>query len=357
MSKVTIVRAADYAELSEFHSAFPGDIQSPTFWEQRFRCWWDDNPAFDEGVVRGWIVRGQTGEIGGFLGNVPSLFRIGGKDRRVFSATTWRVLPEHRSASIHLYLAHMEAGAGCLLFNTTASSHTFPMLEYLRYRSLASSVSGRTFFVAVNTKSVMAAYLHGRKFPVIVKLLARAALMLAQFPLQVMMAIKRGDQVKVLPEADATFDELWERTRGMYDNVSVRTAAQINWLCFSNPKLKKTLIGCYQNGKLRGFAIFSDSQRRGTKALELCDIWSEVLGDDATSSLLVGAWDHAKRHNYDVIVFRDYCTALSSTFRKLGFLLTAGDTSRIFYRPTDSAAMDFSRSDSYFSSLEGDRVL
>lgn len=357
MSEITVVRSTDYAQLSRFHAGFPGDGETSAYWEQRFRCWWDDNPAFDEDVPRGWVQRDDTGAIGGFLGNVPSFFRMQGLDQRVFSATSWRVLEEHRSCSIQLYLAHMEAGASSLLFNTTASPHTFRVMEYLRYRSVPSSSSGRTFLVAVNAAIAIGAYLSHRQVPALGKWVAGAAVKLAQFPFEAMLRSASSVEVRVLSRADASFDDLWHRTCDRYTNTSVRNAAQVNWLCFSNPNNLKTLIGCYVCGELRGFAIFADSKPRGIKVLELRDLWSETPDDGVIRALLAGTCDYAKRNDYAVIALHDYSTALTKAFRGLGLFLTTSDPTRVFYRSPDSVNLDFALGDSYLSGLEGDRVL
>lgn len=357
MSELTLVRSSDYAQLSRFHAAFPGEVRTPAFWEQRFRYWWDDNPAFDEDVPRGWMLRDGTGAIGGFLGNVPSFFRMQGREQRVFGATSWRVLQEHRSSSIPLYLAHMEAGASSLLFNTTPSESAVRVLEYLKYRSVPSSSSGRAFHVAVRAGAAMGAYLRDRQVPEFVKWVAGAPLRLAQIPLETVLRCTSRAGVRVLSHADSAFDDLWHRTCNRHTNTSVRSAAQVNWLCFSNPDFRKTLIGCYEHGKLRGFAIFADARPRGVKALELCDLWTEAPDDGVTRAILAGTWDHAKRNDYAVIVLHDYSAALTRLFRRLGLFFTTGDTTRIFYRSPDSANIDLALGDSYLTGLEGDRAL
>ena len=113
----------------------------------RLGHWWERNPSFSEDFPRGWVLRAEAGAIAGFLGNIPRLFRSHGHDRRVFCATTWRVLPPYRNSSLRLYAAHVAAGKRTLLFNTTANASAARVLEYLKYQSLPKSGSGRAFLL------------------------------------------------------------------------------------------------------------------------------------------------------------------------------------------------------------------
>ena len=90
--QVTCVVPADYAELAAFLASFPDDeTGSADAWLDRMRAWWDLNPAFEDSMARGWVLR-YDDRIVGFFGSIPRRFRLGGRETTVFASTTWRGL-------------------------------------------------------------------------------------------------------------------------------------------------------------------------------------------------------------------------------------------------------------------------
>ena len=60
MPEVSRVSEADYAALSSFLADFPEDESgSADAWLRRMRTWWDLNPAYDDALTRGWLLREQ----------------------------------------------------------------------------------------------------------------------------------------------------------------------------------------------------------------------------------------------------------------------------------------------------------
>src|SRR3989338_8033751 len=82
-------------ELIGFLSHFENETRSEEFWRQRLAYWWEKNPAFDEQLPMGWIIRDKA-EIVGFLGSITSLYVYDKKNYPALNMTTWRVAKEQR---------------------------------------------------------------------------------------------------------------------------------------------------------------------------------------------------------------------------------------------------------------------
>lgn len=359
------VASNDYAEIARFLAEFPGGEQPMEFWLRRLRLWWDDNPAFAPDVPRGWILRdGAAGSVVGFLGNVPSMFRVAGEDRRVFNATTWRVRPDQRGSSLQLYLAQVEAANGELMFNTTPNDAVVKVLSYLRFTSLPSYPSGRVYLVPLRPSLAARAWLRGRTVPNVPRALAsifeRATpplagigLRFASLPLDLRLRVGGSRFVHRVTRAGPEFDALWERTKDAYRYASVRSAARLRWLC--EGPFERSLLGYTRDGDLRGYALFGDATWRGLRVLEMLDLWTDRdQNEHVTRALIAGAHADARARGYDLIALHDYSAALGATYRALGIHFTASDARRHFFGSGDTAPPPMTRDDAYFSALEGD---
>src|SRR2546428_7388662 len=101
---VSLVSPDGYEDLASFMASFPAvRASSKASWRSRLRAWWDLNPAFDESMPRGWVVR-DDGKIGVFFGSLPLKLQVGGRARQAFAALYWRVLPAYRGRSLGLTL-------------------------------------------------------------------------------------------------------------------------------------------------------------------------------------------------------------------------------------------------------------
>jgi len=350
------VQPADYSEITGFLASSLGDTRSPEFWSRRMRTWWEDNPAFDDGCARGWLIRASpSGEVVGFIGNVPSIFQVNFEPRRVFAGTTFRVMPEYRGSSVELHVAQVARHGESWLFNTTANAKVERILEYLKFRSLPSHRSKRRLLLPLDAGQAMRAYLQD-KLAAVPDALAGFPLAVAQLPLQLRLRERTGD-VRVLEAADESFDDLWARTRRRYANTSVRTSAVVQWMCFANPATPKTLVASYEGDALAGYAIFADARWRGLKVLDLVDLWTDGPREATVPGLLAAALEHARARDYAVIALYDFDPGDAAVFRKLGVLFWAEDTARHYYRPPDPDAATLEIHESYLTGFEGDRFL
>ena len=132
MSWVDLVSDQDYEALAAFLARFPDEKRGPEFWRRRLAHWWEDNPAFSQETQRGWVVR-DNDSIVGFLGNIPSLFKLRDQTVVVFNASTWRVLPEFRGRSLELLGQLMACSKDTISFITTSGRPVLDILDNLKF--------------------------------------------------------------------------------------------------------------------------------------------------------------------------------------------------------------------------------
>jgi hypothetical protein len=351
---VSVVSAGDYTNLARFLGSFRDDRNGEIVWLKRLEHWWEQNPSYSADVPRGWLLHGDDGAIVGFLGNIPRAFRSQGENRRVFCATTWRVLPSHRHASLRLYVAHVAAGKGTFLFNTTPNASVVKVLDYLKYQSLPGSSSGRSFLLPLDAGRVAAAYVRDSRQPGLRAMLAKRALAAAALPPLLRLAFSHQG-TRTVSSAGPEFDVLWERTRDEVSNTSVRTAEQIRWMCFGGCR-QKVVIGAFDGNDLLAYAVFKEAPEDELRVLQLFDLWPVSASPAIVRRLLAGTIDHARQNAYDMIILHDFSDRLTATFRRTGFVLTNLEPSRHYFRP-GAALPSLALANSYLTGFEGDAGL
>jgi len=140
------VTADMYGPLADFNADFENETRPAPYWADRFRVWWEDNPAWRDGDMRGWTLMRQ-GRIVGFVGVFPANFQLNGDETRAWISTTWRVQTAHRGQSLQLMRAVVSAAGQDLLFSTTAKQQIAPVMEALGYRRMPAAGGPRSLLV------------------------------------------------------------------------------------------------------------------------------------------------------------------------------------------------------------------
>jgi hypothetical protein len=346
---------ADYARLARFLSSFEDETRAQDFWVRRFNLWWDANPAFQEGVPRGWVLCVDN-TIKGFLGNVPSQVQLFGRTVTAFGVTTWRVLPAYRSHSLRLLHQALRCAKGSISFDTTPSDDVVRILKSLKFQLLPHFENLKRSVIILNLRRFLASKLHG-------KVLADAGGWLAEPVLRAFqdwrLGVRRkcdGIEVRHLTRADSSFDELWVRTRNLYSNTSVRSAAAINWHCFVNEDFRKFLFGCFIAERLVGYLIAASRIRDGLKVLSCLDVWLDPDVHLALSVLLAATRHRAQEVDFDLLEIPHYNHSLGRRLNSLClFQRTAVGERSAFYKIQELDSLD--PAESYFVGMQGDRGL
>ncbi len=162
-------------------------------------------------------------------------------------------------------------------------------------------------------------------------------------------------RVKQITEADASFDQLWLRTKDLYPTTNLRTAEIINWHCFKNQALKKVVFGCYKSEQLVGYAIFGlkSSKRHTLKILECLDLWLDPAESGQVALLIKASRRYAQTHGIDLVSFPHFNPHVDSHLSKLGlFQLKAERNEYLKANPRLETLL--TSESAYFVGLQGD---
>ena len=299
MAEMRLAAADDYDALSSFLASFPGEWLTKELWRDRLRFWWELNPAFSVNTERGWLLKTED-KVVGFLGNVPSLLQVGHRIVTVYNATTWRVMPEFRAYTLGMLLKLMRASRTTLLFDTTPSDDVTRILEAFKFRLLPGGDKGSCVAITSLDKVVK----HKLRLGLVPTALIRSFTLPASPFLRLGLNKLRpvpGLAVRRLPHADERFDQLWERTRHQYENTNVRTSKVINWYCFGWSNRRKELFACYQDDRLVGYMICSDSKGSSLRPLICADLWVDSEDMDIAKALLFAVKEYSEAKGCGII--------------------------------------------------------
>jgi hypothetical protein len=94
---------------------------------------WERNPAYRAGMPLGWIVETQSGEIGGYIGNLPLLYRLNGRDLRAATVYSWATDPQSRGYSLALLDRFVRQPGVDLIVCTTPNAAASRAFEAFRF--------------------------------------------------------------------------------------------------------------------------------------------------------------------------------------------------------------------------------
>jgi hypothetical protein len=357
MAELFTVTPADYQELALFLAGFHPETESQTFWLNNFHFWWDDNPAFENGFERGWLLR-ENGNIVGFLGSIPTCFQLGGQSMTVFNSTTWRVLPQARNQSVNLLMKLLNASKHSILFNTTPNQEVTQILKALKFQLIPGLADYRRSLLIVNFEKVLSSKLgNSPARKVLAKLLAPSLRLIQGFRLRKLNEAELIG-VKQITTADASFDQLWLRTKDLYPNTNIRTAEIINWVCFKKQDLTKLSFGCYRDDQLLGYTIFETklSKKHSLKILECVDLWLDPAESHLLQALVRAAKNYARQNSIDLISFPHFNNQIDIYFSRLGLLYMKSERNE-YLKANPRLAQDLTAENSYFVGLQGDAGL
>jgi hypothetical protein len=355
--EVAVVRADDYEELASFMAAFPGvRACSIPGWRSRLRAWWDANPAFDESIPRGWLVR-DNGKIGGFFGSLPLKIQVGGREMQAFAATSWRVLPAYRGKSMSLKLRQLDAHRQALHFSTTPKPERVPLLRRLGYQPIPRGprTELQSHFI-LDFEKFLRGPAHSRLFHGIGARIAAPVLAAVQaFRTRALTRFASAD-VRDLAHADASFDDLWQRTRTRYANTNIRTAELLNWYCFAIAPADKRLLGFYERDRLLGYLVLWMKKEPVRQFLECVDLWIDPAAGQARvlAGLVAKAVACARKERFERIIFPHFDTATASLYGSVGLLEGPVWKKREFLRAPRDVMEGITLENSYFVRAQGD---
>lgn len=337
--------------------------QSAEQWQRIMRHWWFDNPAFGDldAMQLGWLLESDQ-HIVGFLGNIPTRFRIGEENIVVFNPTTWFVDLEHRGSpqSRELFLRFGQAADQSLSFITTPGGHVVrfyrEVMGYQDFPDKPTEYASTVFDFAAALQlanSRKKRWLHAPFLP-FYRWQQRRSRQTVEHGYSVIEVDAIGDQ----------FDQLWGATQQQTMATHCRDAESLRWLMAGQTADTKTMFAAYSDTQLLGYGLFMQRGDLGRVVLECVDLWwnqnteQHLLIPAAILQTVRQQYDNSQ-HNHPlallkVPLFNDDVTQACAL---LGFdrnpLLNHHYMLRIGKNRHDSDDLNYS----YLSGLHGDYLL
>lgn len=345
----------DYEALIRYLVSFPGETRDAEFWRDRFRLWWEDNPAFSDAFEKGWVLK-KRGDIIGFLGNFPTHFQLAGEPVIANNATTWRVSPDYRKYSLRLLYRQIDYSKETVLFMTTPSETVSRVAQTLKYQSIQRGHQGTSVLIT-NFEKVLAASLFEKGVSrLVAKGLAPVFDLIQKF--RHSPSLEGGEiEVREIFKADSSFDELWKRTSNRYAHTNIRTAEVINWYCFGSLNFGKKLFGVYRKDRLLVYAIFANYRDEKLNRLQCLDFWGEPGEENAVNCLVHYMREYARKHSIDLIKFQGFSREMSRLFQELGLFKTPSRKAYEYFKIKLKLSSPLTEPNLYFTYMLGDAGL
>ena len=152
------------------------------------------------------------------------------------------------------------------------------------------------------------------------------------------------------------FDRFWEEIRNDFDTASVCDSKTLNWICHGNPELPKSVLACYHDEDLIGYAVFTGRKGRFLDMLVLLDLRIQTNHPDAFFVILKNLNKLALDSGKDGVEFRLSIPPNRHFLRRAGLVKITEETRCDYVRIEDNGVMDRIKSgSSFFPETVGDR--
>lgn len=317
-----------------------------------------ENPDSWPGLASGWILE-EAGEPVGFLANVARRMSAGGRDVLAACTAKYVVSAAHRMHGLLLAKAFFEQRGVDLLFCSTASESSAPVLKRFGAAEIAGGNQAAMF--VLRGAPVVSELMRRRGYQ---GTLARIASGGVGAALTVLERVRcrppqcpAGIRVQPLTGFDGRLDDLWERCESRRLITSRRDARRMQWLFFDGPasRPESKVLGAFRGDRLDGYMVCQDRhQTRGVRRRETMDLFTAVEDEDAVEALVAHALEDAESDAMDTLEFRSLPPPLTEQLVSWGarrrtlevnpFLakalnpelrLPAGDAGRWYLSPAD----------------------
>ncbi|MEO5347529.1 MAG: hypothetical protein H7834_14315 [Magnetococcus sp. YQC-9] len=345
------IEAADCDVLAAFCADFPEERRDLLFWKQRFRFWWEENPAFSESFPRGCLMENQ-GEIVGIFALFPTHIILKGQKCIAANMTCWRVLPNWRPHMLRMFAKLLALAGDRLIFNTTPT----PAVEQILIRF------GFTHFGAeIRTESVWFTAPAGSDPLTAMKRICRIAWNWAPewlgesgmvaVPRTLgrcfgqMLGLRQGmagaGEIGSVETIDAAFDRLWERTKTGQTLTNDRSSASLDWYLRRNPvKRPFTLLTHRRGDRLVAWLLVERRPSRHWPDAEhwlVVDGWAEDPWRESLLPLLARALQIGRTAGIPVLRIPHYHQALAETCAGIGLSRSIPKSFNSYLRWPDGA--------------------
>ncbi len=215
----------------------------PEFWDWHFV----ESPHSRAEKMPVWLAK-SGGQIAGHLAAIPVELKVGGELLPAIWILDLIVDPQFRRQGIGKKLA-LAAEEFCplMLGANTMEQHSPALLEGLGWK-IVSRIPRfhKLLFPGAAVREISK-----------IKPLAKAVnLGFAPFrPRSKTENLQEKENLRLLDGFDADFDKLWNEASGQWNCAVKRDAKMLVWQYQNQPGKKYDILGCYEKGNLRGYAV------------------------------------------------------------------------------------------------------
>ncbi|MEO5347801.1 MAG: hypothetical protein H7834_15690 [Magnetococcus sp. YQC-9] len=321
------------------------------FWLERFRFWWERNPAYREGMTRGWFVRDPNGTMIAFYAAIPLSFQIHGQKRLTWTGSTMYVESAHRGWGALLLLTLIKQCTDTICWLSTPGPQSDGMFTGLKLPKIPYAAqtkhilfTGPGGMVAQSLARTSGIFPHSGKVRRFLSWFDRLTL--------------NDDEIRLFTQCDDSFDRLWDKSRHQYPTTRWRDRETLQWFCFGWNNFEKFLLGHdpHQNGQLHGYAVFQTRNTPQGRFLVCEDLWFDRNSTATPAHLLTGALKLASQKWLDGVIVFNY-PGLESWLKRFAYQEVQSESPPGYFKVPSALAHLESGTDTLFMLGEGDSAL
>jgi hypothetical protein len=262
---------------------------------QTFEYWWNNNPAWQSGMPKGWLVRSPDGKPIAFTANIPFEYIINGESGLCFAtgstsvSTAWR---GHKLSKL-VGVEFLRQPGGDFLIGTDSTPAAYQLWLGLGMRGLAPDWPANGFRIFADSQRLMLERGNDSNLSRPLKSAAGgaiAALVKLGTPrICQSLAIKRVDAF-----ADSDSDRIGSfRAASDATTYAVRNAQVLNWLYCGSEFARQTraAFAAYDRNELVGYLAI----KRTNRSFQLLECRCRDADPEIARGLILAARDYAEQ--------------------------------------------------------------
>lgn len=308
--KLREARFDDYAQAAALARKFDLDAEEYPAWTNL----WTDNPAYREvqgRVPMGWVLETAEGRMAGYLGNIPLMYELEGRQLLAATTRSWVVDSDYRPYSLLLVGTYFQQPNVDLFLPTSVNSQSAMPLSVFQCARAPVGSWDRTLFWITNPQGFSESYFRKKGW---------AAARALSYPTAFGMSLRdylRGSRfrnrtrdvaVVSCSDFDHRFDAFWSALRQAKSGIllAVRNREVLKWhFKFALLRNEAWIYTVEDQGRLVAYGVFLRQDRSlvGLKRVCLADF--QCLDPEKSSSILVAmlreAYDRCRRESVHML--------------------------------------------------------
>jgi hypothetical protein len=303
------LRPARFDDYPQIHQLEAAHLQATLSADDWHRLWLDNPlwPRLGNHWPIGWVLEDEAGRVVGSLGNVPSLYRFGGRELVCANGRAWVVRPEYRGFALWLMDEYFNQPGADLFINTTVNPMAVEAFSTLcarvplgDWQTIAYWVTGYRGFARKVLQKLRIPLAGALALPAAALLRLKDALFARSLPAagaEVVIAAAEG--------FDSRFDRFWEELVRLFPEklLAGRDSQTLAWH-YAIPMRQRRLwiFTAARGGLLRAYGVLNRQDwRQGVRRMRLVDYQTLEPDADLLPGLLGAALRRCAAEDFYVL--------------------------------------------------------